>query len=652
MGKYIRLGVYELGRHAPRLYTDVWAFIAFVVVLCGMDILAVFVSWGGRPDMVLRGVDYNGNVCGRPLEPNRLNITSYEWESMRFLWYPFQLNSATNVFFTGVTNMGICVKGCPSAGDTVVTYGGLSNFPTVFSVQFNSSVQLWRCVPDSKTLDCGHSAACESQRVLMKDLVSDAVQIDNFIFGLLRTLHDQWFVFFAVFFLCLTLSSVWAQSMRYAARPIVAITASSFFFMLTACGFAMLWRFKTVAGDYRYVWLSGGILSLFVSFVYACMLMYFWKSIRLGCTIIEEASKAVIAMPSMLSVPLVGSFLEVVMWTIFFFTTAMLYSYPNPGVEAVQWDGEVYHVAVIKSADAWAIAGHAYSVCVLLWWAAVLNAGVTLIVALIVTQWYWSEPGSVKSAPRDAVRWSVRTTLRYHLGTLALGAILTAPLRVARLFLRLPLRRLCSCFCKRDTTSFLFCCCHCFIDLFESAARALSEKAFFVTALTGEPFFSSARHATTLLHRNPTILSLGILSEIIFFYTKALLTFATTAVGAFWLWRANDDTEPQANTVAPVMYLAVMSYTVTSLFADVYSASVQTLLLCFCYDLITFNGAERPLFYWESLEEALTTSPTQFRLRPSTMEECLIQNDGYVTCLYGNVRYITSTRDDGNELER
>ncbi|KAH9598843.1 hypothetical protein LSM04_002437 [Trypanosoma melophagium] len=261
MGEYFPLYVYELGREDKRSQTDVWAFVLY--------------------SALQHGVDYNGHICGNSPAPSDLTINMNEWKTTRYVWYPFVFNSMGN-FFTDAIHTGICVKECSSVGEYVWTYGGSISSFTAFRVIYNASVQSWRCVPDINTLECENSKNCDSHRKVMKSLISDIPSTKNFLFGLLRSLLDKWFVHFTTFFFTVTLSFLWAYSMQCMLKPLMVLVSVVLLLITAVFSSLALWQFNRTSGSFRFVWLSLSILLFVFSVMYTTILIFFSKEDYFG----------------------------------------------------------------------------------------------------------------------------------------------------------------------------------------------------------------------------------------------------------------------------------------------------------------------------------------------------------------------------------
>ncbi|ORC90148.1 choline transporter-like protein [Trypanosoma theileri] len=631
MGEYLQLNVCELGREAKRNCTDVWAFVLYSIFFFGMIVFTVFASRTGRPEALLHGVDYNGHICGNFPSPSHLTVSQDEWKTMRFLWYPFIFNSSTNTF-TDAIHTGICVKECPFVGDYVWTYGGSITTFTTFKAIYSSSVQLWRCIPDINTLECENNTNCDSRKQMVKSLISDILQSNNFLFGLLRSLIDQWFIHLTMFIFSIIMSFLWAYSMEHMVEPLMVIVSVLFSLLTVVFGFFALCQFNWSSGSFRYVWLSLSILLFTFSVVYTTILIYLRKKIILSCLIIEETNKVVMAIPSMMFVPFLNSLFQGAMWIFFLFATVMLYSHVNMTDERVYGDTGILNVTIMQNSNPCSYVGHLIIFFLCLCSLEIIQATGTLVVALTVNQWYWSKPDGVRTVPFDALLWSIYVSIRYHLGTVILGSLLMTPVALGRLVFCTSSKRQYDCLCSENNLCFS-CYAHPFFLRIEAVVRFFSDNAYVVTAITGEPLFSATRQATRLMQRNTSVSSITFPVKFFFLAVKAVIILSSTLLGVMWLLLTVENIEgSQTTIIVTAVFIALVSYFIISLFVDLFVASMDTILLCFCYDQMANDGIDLPFFSWNTLRELIvalsSTPPNRW-----TIGEYLIQNDGCVTTL-------------------
>jgi len=205
-----------------------------------------------------------------------------------------------------------------------------------------------------------------------------------------------------------------------------------------------------------------------------------------------------------------------------------------------------------------------------------------------VSQWYLhhSEMGSFP------VLRSLRTVLRYHIGSVALGSALITALKFVRwtfLFLR---RRFRSC-CKiapvgRDAGRLTrLCCCliDCCLRCFEKCLQALCRYAYAQIMISGRSFCPSAGEAFKVVSCNIAgAATLRLVSSAFLFTGKLFVCLSCACVGAFIMLTEPAFTEKLYSIVVPVIAIIFVSLLVSLIFFGVYSMATDTIFLCMCME--------------------------------------------------------------------
>ena len=72
--------------------------------------------------------------------------------------------------------------------------------------------------------------------------------------------------------------------------------------------------------------------------------------------------------------------------------------------------------------------------------------------------------------------------------------------------------------------------------------------------------------------------------------------------------------DPNENYVVILVVLGLVAYFVASAFASVFSVCIDTILLCYCYDLQENNGQDKPYYAPQELLAAVkATAPAEKR---------------------------------------
>lgn len=241
-------------------------------------------------------------------------------------------------------------------------------------------------------------------------------------------------------------------------------------------------------------------------------------------------------------------------------------------------------------------------------WTMFFISGVAdMMLASTFSTWYWTF--HKRDLPFFTLTSGIYRTVRYHLGTVAFGALIIAIVRVIRVILEYidqkvkkfdnPLSRCIMCFCK------------CFFWCLENFLKFVNKNAYIMCAVHGKNFCRSANDAFSLLMRNIIrVVVLDKVADFIFFLSKVLISvgvgFAVYYLLAWnYVYEVTRGERLNYNYV-PAVILSVATYLICTIFFNVYSMAVDTLFLCFLEDCERNDGSpEKPYFMSKNLMKIL-----------------------------------------------
>ncbi|XP_037300767.1 choline transporter-like 2 isoform X4 [Manduca sexta] len=237
-------------------------------------------------------------------------------------------------------------------------------------------------------------------------------------------------------------------------------------------------------------------------------------------------------------------------------------------------------------------------------WTLFFISGVSdMILASTFSRWYWTF--HKKDLPFFTLTSGIFQTLRYHLGTVAFGALIIAIVRVIRVILEYIDHKL----KKFDNplSRAIMCCCKCFFWCLESFLKFINKNAYIMCAVHGHSFCKSARDAFSLLMRNIVrVVVLDKVMDFIFFLSKLLISIGV-GFAVYYLLQAQfvydltQGAQLHYNYI-PAIILSIATYLICTIFFNVYAMAVDTLFLCFLEDCERNDGsAEKPYFMSKNL---------------------------------------------------
>ncbi|XP_031441993.1 choline transporter-like protein 4 [Clupea harengus] len=238
----------------------------------------------------------------------------------------------------------------------------------------------------------------------------------------------------------------------------------------------------------------------------------------------------------------------------------------------------------------------------------------TLAGAFASYYWAFSKPSDIPTFP---LAQSFMRTLRYHVGSLAFGALILTLVQVIRIILEYLDHKLRA--AQNGFARFLMCCLKCCFWCLEKFIKFLNRNAYIMIAIYGKNFCTSAKNAFMLLLRNVVrVVVLDKITDLLLFFGK-LLVVGGVGVLSFYFFSGRiqaPGSSFQASALnyywMPIITVVVGSYLIAQGFFSVYSMCVDTLFLCFLEDLERNDGSmQKPYYMSKNLMKILNKKNKQ-----------------------------------------
>ncbi|XP_054761990.2 choline transporter-like protein 4 [Lytechinus pictus] len=370
-------------------------------------------------------------------------------------------------------------------------------------------------------------------------------------------------------------------------------------------------------------WLTFAIILTVIAAILLLLCLVLFSRFRLAAKMLGEASEAVGMMMSTLAWPLlpfVFQFGYVAFWAfvavylasagvaVFEVSNAPSGSSLSNGTTCDQmtFNSTLYAPATCQFVSyglpSYTIYLQIYGV-VGLWW--MLNffialGEVTLAGAFASYYWAFTKPQDIPSIPLVYSFWRA---IRYHLGSMALGALIITIVQLIRALLELIEDKTKD--ASNVVTKFIFCCCKCGFWCLEKFLRFINKNAYIEIAVYGRNFCSSAASAFNLLMRNIVRVSVlnGVTGFMLFLLKSSIVV--GISVGAFYFFQLQVTSGgntfyvvPEINNIwVPITAIAIVSFFITTAFFGVYDMAVDTLFLSFLEDLERNDGSPEKPYY-------------------------------------------------------
>eukprot|EP00937_MAST-01D_sp_MAST-1D-sp2_P001535 g1535.t1 len=367
-------------------------------------------------------------------------------------------------------------------------------------------------------------------------------------------------------------------------------------------------------------------------------LLYLRPRIGVAVGIIREASRAVRDMPMLLVVPFLLSLVSVCFMGAWLYIAAYISTAAELRSEQFTQLGlggaNSTAVTTIKffATDNWAWKGLLYHFFGLLWTNQLIHSFSICVIAFAVSDWYWCADRAALLGTwyRRSLRRAIRTTLRYHLGSLAFGSLILACVSVLSGVLTYidrrvkKLERYGACF------KVVRCCLGCCLCCFRRCVQGISRQSFIVVALTGMSFCPSSRRVLKLTWKHlGQIGTVQIMSNFVLRLGKLCVTVVSCLSmlklindpPAMWFPIVGeiDPTDAASRNLAkvsspvlPLVATIILSYTVASYCFSVYAMAIDTILLSFCTDLEENAKQGKPVYMEDSLRRFIAVEAVKF----------------------------------------
>ncbi|GMH42049.1 hypothetical protein BSKO_09968 [Bryopsis sp. KO-2023] len=386
----------------------------------------------------------------------------------------------------------------------------------------------------------------------------------------------------------------------------------------------------------RQIWMYVAIAASVATGLLLLLTLVMIKRIRIAVAVIKVSSQAVSTMPSILLFPVAPFILEVFIVLYFVFVSALLYSagdlvpkyktssttlnlnsllgtggtVPQFGGDSATpasatvpvnitreecaLDGNCYYGVEWDNTLKYMFLYHLFGIL----WANqfIVGFGYTVIAGAIAN-FYWSR-GDSKTMAGSPVLTSMKRTVIYHLGSIALGSFIVAVIQFVRILLEYIDRKTKKLQEKSHAAiKYIMQCVKCFLWCLEKIMKFINRNAYIMVSVKGTNFCVSAGRAVALLVQNALRLAaVNVMGDILIWLGKLAITAGAGCV-AFLMadleYYTNEDKYPDtflSSPLMPILISLLVGYVVADLFFEVYEMAIDTILLSFCEDCETSNG--------------------------------------------------------------
>ncbi|XP_067121136.1 choline transporter-like protein 1 [Centruroides vittatus] len=338
-------------------------------------------------------------------------------------------------------------------------------------------------------------------------------------------------------------------------------------------------------------WLAAAIISTIFMVIYLLLVFIMRKRIGLVAALYKEAGKAIGSMPLLLIQPVwtfiaLGIVCTILVVGFFFLQTS--------GQPEVNESGYVnYRLNTFFQAMRW------YHLFAIFWLTQFIISCQHVVIAGAVATWFFTRDKSKLGSP---ILTSTKNVVRYHLGSIALGSLIIAIIKLIRFIMKQVERQL----KKQDNPArYVLMCCQCCLACFEKFLQFLNKNAYIEIAIYGYNFCTAAKEALRVLTSNA--LRVGAINSVGDFVLFVGKTGITIAVG-FIAMEIIKNKEGLYYEWSPIVIACIFAFLVAHAFLAVYEMAIDTLFVCFCEDCERNDGISKPYFMSKGLMKFVENS--------------------------------------------
>uniref|UniRef100_A0A7N6BNZ5 Choline transporter-like protein n=1 Tax=Anabas testudineus TaxID=64144 RepID=A0A7N6BNZ5_ANATE len=363
-------------------------------------------------------------------------------------------------------------------------------------------------------------------------------------------------------------------------------------------------------------WLAFLIIISVVEAILLLTIIFLRTRILIAIALIQESSKAIGHMMSALVYPLV-TFVLLLVCVAYWGATALDDELSNftaadyPGCPSASCIFIKYNNEGLFQRNLFNL--QIYNVVAFLWCVNFVIAlgHCTLAGAFASYYWAFTKPGDIPMFP---VCGGFIRALRYHVGSLAFGALILTLVQIARILLEYIDQKTRA--AQNPVARFILCCMKCCLWCLEKFIKFLNRNAYIMIAIYGKNFCVSAKNAFKLLMRNIIrVVVLDKVTDILLFFGKLLVVGGVGVLSFFFFsgrirLPGNVFRSETLNYYwMPIITVVFGSYLIAHGFFSVYNMCVDTLFLCFLEDLERNDGSlQKPYFMSKNLMKILNKS--------------------------------------------
>eukprot|EP01064_Diplonema_japonicum_P010054 TRINITY_DN17410_c0_g1_i1.p1 TRINITY_DN17410_c0_g1~~TRINITY_DN17410_c0_g1_i1.p1 ORF type:complete len:918 (+),score=199.89 TRINITY_DN17410_c0_g1_i1:53-2806(+) len=634
-----------------------WTFVVFCLIF---GILEGDLAVLGTGD-----TDFLGNMCGTDptIAPPEALLLGSSMKSRKYLWYPIDPKELGE----GIENVkkyAICVTECPTfvpgarwnrvdrtenavkqyMWDAEISKGSNcynnylcrnrnycnadSNVGCVraFRVMYPSIVLHHLCMPNVWR---NNSDVDEAVVELANQVMHDSPFVDDWWFRFTSDLYSGRMVLLigalATFLYGEVYLFLMMKSPFYVAWGSVAVLLTT----ATATGIITLHEADEIAHketaqhEYAGQMRTMAWLVLIVGIVNGLLCLRLRKKVRIASQMMNEANKVLKESPGI-------AFVAPAMWvsqlalaatsfvvTLFVGSIYLVSGNDNGLYTNIARNAEPYHIKP-ATMELHVLRGTLQVLCIIVFTLTMgfLNIFGYNITCFMSVMWYFSAKGEPKEPPKTGIPVTL-TSVRFHVGSYCIGAaVLTAFESIRGLLDKIQLRMRAVLNKINEINKFISyftCLIQHVLLLFDKFLKLVRRDAFVIQSIEGTDFLNAAKRAESLYaDQRLKIRIVAEVSETVALFGRLGILSLTLLTATLFLFY----TDLGSNVVNPVTVMVISlanGFFIATLYAQITNSTMDSFLMCFCYDMDVNDGSSKRPYYTHDSFKALIDEHTEVR---------------------------------------
>lgn len=597
----------ELNR--GRSCQDVPMMILFCLYMIGVAIIAAWAVENGDAERLMYGADSWGNVCGR--EENK-KFTSNVNSGLDLSGQPHQYFTLSN------ENRAVCLASCP----TESAFCGIDGLSTPAAACTASGVCLGEGTSGYETPTNGSTTACPDSLIASTEVgfinrcapistsntsliagFTDALNAGDWQSQVVADFYATRITMLILLVVAAIASLACIISMRIFAGLVVwlAIIIS----VVVAIAFTgTIWYYGVLAKsdesdvpdneeqdtdteNSNFILFSATAITV-ITVLYICLIVAMRSRIKQAIAVMKTTASALTKTMGVFVCPFIvwgvvlawGSLWILI--SMYVLTADTVTEDPDTGY-AVFTDHDKINFVWL------------YMILALFWGVQFVVAAMEFTVASSIVIWYLSH-----GKPEGwVVMKSFGRLLRYHIGSIAFGALLVAIVQTVRVVFEYLTKKAEDAQQGEPSCCFKFCVCciRCCLKCLETCVKWINKNAYIEIAIWGDGFMSSAcRGMSTMSEFIPLLTVATGVAWLLVTVIKIAVTFSIGML-AYIVLEPRSDEVPMYGFV--VAFVIALTFLVVSAFTGVYDIGASTLLLCVMEDYK--DGRETGKYYMNDM---------------------------------------------------